>query len=1206
MDSRVLFSADLNPIHDASTEATIIETCSLDEAGAVDSASAAVAQATSPRQELVVVDATVPEAETLVARLTAEAGSDRALSVVMVESGTDGIATVSEVLSGAGKRFDAIHLISHGQDASATLGVTTLDANSLVARADEIAAWREGLSDSADLLLYGCDIASTEAGRLFAQSLAALTGADVAASDDSTGNAAFGADFDFEYRAGTVETAIALSASVQADFEGVLATFTVTNTNDSGAGSLRQAILDANAAGGADTIEFDIGGGGQQTIVLSAGLPTISDQVTIDGGTQTGFTGAPLIAIDGGGAGATDGLYLSAGAAGSDIHGLVIHSFANAGIAVDADNVRIQGNYIGTDFTGLLDQGNGSSGIALWSGNGLTVGGAGANEGNVISGNGGRGIDIGAGSGHLIQGNYIGVGSNGETALGNDSDGIEFASATNSQVGGSGAGEGNIIANHLITSSVGVWVTGGSSGIAILGNSIYNNDKLGIELDPTGVTANDVGDGDTGNNNLQNFPVLTSARTDGSSAVWVNGTLNSTASWEHRIELFADTVADGTGHGEARVYLGYVDVITDGSGNANFAARLDAAIPAGAVITATATQFFGGLPIETSEFAQNVTATANAPGVTITTLPSADAVGSEYQVNTYTTSAQDNPAIALDGSGNQVVVWASNGQDGSAYGVYAQRFAADGSALGSEFAVNTTTADTQLSPRVVSDAAGNFVVVWQSNAQDGSSYGTIARRFDASGTPLSGEFLVNQTTFASQQFPDIAMNGNGAFVVAWSDQLLDGDGYGVYARRYAPDGTPLGDEFLVNTYTTNNQYQPRVDMNASGAFVIAWHSMLQDGGDLGVYAQRYDMFGNAAGTEFRVNTTTANPQARPNVALADDGTFVIAWDSYLQDGANYGIYMRRFDAAGSPLTGELLVNTTTANDQSRNAIAMAPSGEFVVTWTDNAIDASGAAIVAQRFAADATPVGTEFIVNTTTTNIQDRSDVAFSRSGTDFAVVWQSNLQDGSGYGIYGQRFGLRTTEVGGSASFSVVLDAAPASDVTINLSLSSPDAGSLSTPSLVFNAGNWSTPQTVTVATIADLLATGDQRYLAVTASAVSADPDYAGLDALDVSITAVDDDPYNVLVVDTTSDVSDGDTSSVAALYADAVPTGGSRCARRSRPPMPRPTRSAVPTISCSTSPTRCSTARTRLRWAPRCRRSRMPWSSMPPPSPTSAARR
>jgi len=304
----------------------------------------------------------------------------------------------------------------------------------------------------------------------------------------------------------------------------------------------------------------------------------------------------------------------------------------------------------------------------------------------------------------------------------------------------------------------------------------------------------------------------------------------------------------------------------------------------------------------------------------------------------------------MDAAGNFVVAWQSQDQDGSGWGVYAQRYNTAGVAQGVEFQVNTETNSDQSCPAVAMDSDGDFVVAWTSQGQDGSGPGIYAQRYNAAGAAQGTEFQVNTYTNSAQVYSSVAMDSDGDFVVTWSSygQAPDG-GYGIYAQRYSAAGVAQGGEFHVNTFTGSHQFASSVAMDADGDFVVAWHSYGQDGGQNGIYAQRYNAAGVAQGGEFRVNSATAYNQRSPSVAM-DAGGFVVTWESNLQDGGGWGIYAQRYGAAGVAQGGEFLVNSATASDQSNPAVAMDAEGDFVVAWESNGQDGSGWGVFAQRFA----------------------------------------------------------------------------------------------------------------------------------------------------------------------------------------------------------------------------------------------------------------
>ena len=379
-------------------------------------------------------------------------------------------------------------------------------------------------------------------------------------------------------------------------------------------------------------------------------------------------------------------------------------------------------------------------------------------------------------------------------------------------------------------------------------------------------------------------------------------------------------------------------------------------------------------------------------------------LGPEFRVNSYITSNQLYPSVARSSSGDFVVVWTSNTQDGSALGVFGQRYNSGGAPLGAEFRVNTYTTGAQYLAHVAMDAAGDFLVVWQSNGQEGNQ-SIFGQTFLNTGVPFGGEFRVNTYTTNDQAFPSVASTTPGTFLVTWQSYLQDGSSWGVYGQRLAAS-TAVGGEFRLNTYTTNGQFASSAGVDPNGNYaVVAWHSNGQDGSGLGIYGQRMRMNGTMVGAEFRVNTYTTNAQSYPAVDVDDQGNFVVVWQSTGQDGSQTGVFAQPYDFSGAPIGSEFRVNTYTTGYQQLPDVARSSSGEFVVAWASYGPDGSSYGIFGQRYQPAGTPLGTEFRVNTFTTNGQNRPAVAADSLG-NFVVTWDSQLQDGAGLGVFGQRFG--------------------------------------------------------------------------------------------------------------------------------------------------------------------------------------------------------
>jgi CSLREA domain-containing protein/uncharacterized repeat protein (TIGR01451 family) len=457
------------------------------------------------------------------------------------------------------------------------------------------------------------------------------------------------------------------------------ATFVVNNSGDGGDGSpgdgvcetthlggvctLRAAIQEANVFAGADTIAFAIGFGAA-TISPTSALPAVTGALTIDGTTQPGYRGLPVVQLSGASAGAgVDGLTLNAT---TTVRGLVVNQFGGTGIVAGRASV-IQNCFIGTDVTGTLDRGNAGPGIESFGSEtigGPAVGGPLFGPGNLISGNGGAGISIDVANGAVgstIEGNLIGtnlratarIGNGGagisatatgpthfagffgkpglgNVIAGNAGDGISLLNSANAVIDANkigtdstttvnlgNTGNGVLIADNAssnvgansentiyFNTGAGIKVTTSSTSNFVAKNETFFNGGLGIDLGTTGVTANDPGDADTGPNSLQNFPVLSSPSlsADGRSVTFT-AKLNSTPNARFELDYYTGPSCDTSGNGEGTDVAGTsVDVQTDGSGNLTLTKTVFA--DPGEVVTATASRRLGNpvFSAGTSEF----------------------------------------------------------------------------------------------------------------------------------------------------------------------------------------------------------------------------------------------------------------------------------------------------------------------------------------------------------------------------------------------------------------------------------------------------------------------------------------------------------------------------------------------------------------------------------------------------------------------------
>ncbi|HWT16594.1 MAG TPA: right-handed parallel beta-helix repeat-containing protein [Patescibacteria group bacterium] len=384
----------------------------------------------------------------------------------------------------------------------------------------------------------------------------------------------------------------------------------VTNTNDSGAGSLRQAILNANANAGMDAISFNISGSGPHVIAPLSGLPSISGDLIIDGYTQNGSrpnfaaigSDADLrIALDGSSAGFSNLLTISSGQ--TSVRGLNLRNAGNAGISVvGGSDHSVEGCFIGTSVDGTGDEGNAGNGVS-GSANGVQIGGPGLHQRNVVSGNTAAGVNL-SGNDWLIQNNVIGTAADGTTALGNSFGGI-------SSTGSGGRIAGNRIRNNGVR---GIGLPPTAVQVDIAGNAIFNNAGLGIDLNNDGLTANDANDADIGPNGLQNFPVLTGVTSLAAGDLRLAGLLIRPAgsTLTVRFDVFRSASCDAGGHGEGEVFLGSQSVTFLAAAPETFSFDLDDVnLPSASVVTVSATAGAGA----TSEFSACASSTVQPEDV---------------------------------------------------------------------------------------------------------------------------------------------------------------------------------------------------------------------------------------------------------------------------------------------------------------------------------------------------------------------------------------------------------------------------------------------------------------------------------------------------------------------------------------------------------------------------------------------------------------
>jgi hypothetical protein len=401
--------------------------------------------------------------------------------------------------------------------------------------------------------------------------------------------------------------------------------------------------------------------------------------------------------------------------------------------------------------------------------------------------------------------------------------------------------------------------------------------------------------------------------------------------------------------------------------------------------------------------------------------------GAEFQVNSFTTNYQTTPSVATEVDGDFVVVWSSYGSSGtdhSGTSIQGQRYASDGSTRGAQFQLNSYATGNQRFPTIAAESDGDFVVTWSSAGSaetDADGFSIQAQRFASDGSTLGTQFQVNTYTTTNQTFPAVAAGAAGEFVVAWvgyGSAGTDTSQTSIHAQRHASDGSPLGAEFQVNTRTSSFQRTPWVASDPDGDFVVVWRSLGSFGTDTSgesVQGQRYASDGSALGTEFQVNSYTTGDQVAPSVAVGISGEFLVVWESAGSSGTDVSgasIQGQRYASDGSAQGAEFQINSFETSDQRDPAVTSDADGNLAVVWQSDGssgTDTSSLSIQGQRLAPGGSPLGAEIQVNTYTSSEQRAPAVSAAANG-EFVVVWRSQGSSGtdtSSFSVQGQRYRL-------------------------------------------------------------------------------------------------------------------------------------------------------------------------------------------------------
>lgn len=319
-------------------------------------------------------------------------------------------------------------------------------------------------------------------------------------------------------------------------------------------------------------------------------------------------------------------------------------------------------------------------------------------------------------------------------------------------------------------------------------------------------------------------------------------------------------------------------------------------------------------------------------------------VGGEFQVSASQGGTSSNSVVGANEAGQFAVVWDSRGStlDRSGPGILGRVYSADGTPLSGEFRINATIAVNQRGPSIAWLSTWRFVVTWR-GAGNGTATSVFARVFDVSGRAVTNEIRVPQTQSVGLSESLFVVLPSGGFQIAWSGRVAGGASQ-IFSRRFDATGRPLGPEFRVTTTRAWNS-SPVIALDGD-QLIIAWQAVgdARDRSGTGVLARRYTLGRAALGGAFLVNQSTLGSQSDPSVDSLSNGGYVVAWRGR-GVGDTVGIFLREFDADGSPRGGEQKANTTTSGTQARPNVRSIGAMYYAVTWDGNvAGDRQGVAL----------------------------------------------------------------------------------------------------------------------------------------------------------------------------------------------------------------------------------------------------------------------
>ncbi len=353
-------------------------------------------------------------------------------------------------------------------------------------------------------------------------------------------------------------------------------------------------------------------------------------------------------------------------------------------------------------------------------------------------------------------------------------------------------------------------------------------------------------------------------------------------------------------------------------------------------------------------------------------------------------STLETPVIATNKSGNSILAWVDNAK--GTRDVFAQRIDNNGNPIGKILEVNTNTREDQHLPAVAINENGSFIIAWSTKGQDGDGYGVYARRYDKNGIYSGNEFKVNTSTTGDQWIPSVAMTNNGGFVVVW-ESTKDRGSYNIVGQKFDKTGNSFGTEFFINSSSKGSQEFPKISMDSVGNFIVVWTSN-QNRDFLNpdtlkfkdIYGRKFNKDGVPNGAEFVVSTTIGE-QNLPAVSLSDNNSYIVAWNLLEQNTNNYDIYARTFINGIAQKASFRVDSNSRADMISKPALAIDNTGNFIIVWNSvvGLIGSSG--LYGKKYDSNGNEKSTEYKINSSNNNVL-QPDINGNKSGI-FLTTWR-------------------------------------------------------------------------------------------------------------------------------------------------------------------------------------------------------------------------